>query len=95
MNELEKQVAQILSHGRVEQASREILDYALSRLPETHGVIVIEITGRDLSTLHRSCSLQRAIYELTMAKAVLVNERLGVESQYMVDGESGEEVDNG
>ena len=47
------------------------------------------------ATVPATVPVATTIPELTLAKAYLVNERLGVESQHMVDGESGEEVDNG
>jgi len=76
--DIEQEVNKIIRHGAVQGYSKEILAGALSRLPETTGIIVIELRGNDDATIRHSCSLPRSIYELHMAAQILTNIRLGV-----------------
>jgi hypothetical protein len=94
---IEQEVNEILLRGSVQGRSKEILEHVNSRLTDTTGIIVIELRGHDDSTIYRSCNLPRAIYELRMAEAMLVNIRLGVDNDNTIDHDDDdeEEKDNG
>ena len=94
MNEVERQVNDILLRGAVQGRSKEILEHVNSRLTDTTGIIVIELRGHDDSTIYRSCNLPRAIYELRMAEQMLVNIRLGVDDDNTIDHDE-EDINNG
>lgn len=66
-------------HGKFTKDNKEILDFVSAHLSEAQALIVIELKGNDSSILHRSCTTSRAISELEMAKAMLMNNRLDVE----------------
>jgi hypothetical protein len=74
-----------------------ILKQVREKLPETKGIIIIAV-GDKGSVFHRSCSLERTIYELDVAGQMCLHEVLGVEfpnnsADYDFGGEEAD--DNG